>query len=78
MDRQLYEVDVAKAYGHRTMPAFKRALRNGDVTPPTRFVGKGKKKTAVWSASQVEAHIKGLDLQEPTEGDLLQKIEDLE
>ena len=75
--RQLQEVETAYRCGYPNFRTFKRAVSKGDVPPPTRYLGENSTEP-VWSEDAIEAHIRGIDLQDPTEGDLLQKIEAIE
>ena len=54
----LHEVQAAALLGYRRMSEFRRAVRQGVVPAPDRFLRKGR-RDPVWSRSRLEAWLKG-------------------
>ena len=56
----LHEVQAAALLGYRRMSEFRRAVRQGVVPAPDRFLRKGR-RDPIWSRVRLEAWLNGAE-----------------
>lgn len=69
----LHEIQAAGFLGYRRISEFRRALRQGIVPKPDRYLQRGN-RDPVWSRARLEAWLTGKDNAESDPDEILEAI----